>query len=63
MHTRWTLFLKKFTFMIKHMDGKCNHFANELSRRQNLLITLQTYIIEFQALKILYKNDTNFAKI
>ncbi|GJR55868.1 putative nucleotidyltransferase, ribonuclease H [Tanacetum coccineum] len=40
-HGRWLAFLEKFTFVVKHKTSVSNRAADALSRRSNLLISMQ----------------------
>ncbi|GJR45653.1 putative nucleotidyltransferase, ribonuclease H [Tanacetum coccineum] len=40
-HGRWLAFLEKFTFVVKHKTGVSNPAVNALSRRSNLLVSMQ----------------------
>ncbi|GKA90834.1 putative nucleotidyltransferase, ribonuclease H [Tanacetum coccineum] len=40
-HGRWLAFIKKFTFVVKHKTGVSNRAVDALSRRSNLLVSMQ----------------------
>ncbi|XP_020687365.1 uncharacterized protein LOC110103126 [Dendrobium catenatum] len=57
------MFLQQFSFVLKHKSGAQNIVADALSRRNALLVQLQTEITELECLKDLYDADSDFAKI
>ena len=60
-HAKWVEFLEQFPYVIKHKQGKVNVVADALSRRYNLLATLETKLLGFEHIKELYVQDNEFS--
>ncbi|RDX83418.1 hypothetical protein CR513_35661, partial [Mucuna pruriens] len=61
-HAKWIEFLKQFTNVVKHKQGKMNVVADDLSRRYTLITMLETKLIGLDCIKKLYEKDVNFGK-
>ena len=62
-HAKWVEFLEQFPYVIKHKQGKVNVVADALSRRYNLLATLETKLLGFEHIKELYVHDNEFSQL
>ncbi|PKU87297.1 ATP-dependent DNA helicase RecG [Dendrobium catenatum] len=61
MHARWTTFLQRFSFILKHKSGVQNKVADALSRRSALVVQLQTELQGLPSIQDLYATDKEFA--
>ncbi|XP_019462914.1 PREDICTED: uncharacterized protein LOC109361832 [Lupinus angustifolius] len=50
-------------YVIKHKKGKANTVADALSKRHNLLATLETKLLGFEHIKDLYANDAELSEL
>ncbi|XP_042452586.1 uncharacterized protein LOC122037193 [Zingiber officinale] len=62
-HAKWVEFLEQFPYVIKHKQGKVNVVADALSRRYNLLATLEPKLLGFEHIKELYIHDNEFSQL
>lgn len=60
MHSRWALFLQKFSYLLKHKSRKKNVAADALSRRGYLLTINQSEFCYFETLGELCEIDEDF---
>ncbi|KAK3011374.1 hypothetical protein RJ639_012083 [Escallonia herrerae] len=63
MHARWSAYLQRFTFVIRHKAGEENKVADALSRRADLLTVMHTEVTGFEHLRKLYAEDEDFQSI
>nr|GEY25359.1 hypothetical protein [Tanacetum cinerariifolium] len=59
-HGHWLTFLEKFTFVVKHKTGVSNRAANALSRRNNLLVTMQVDVPGLDVIRDMVTVDPYF---
>jgi hypothetical protein len=59
-HAKWTDFIKKFNFVIKHIFGNANKVADALSRRCLILQEFQVKTLGFEHLKEMHHDDPYF---
>ncbi|GJZ24816.1 putative reverse transcriptase domain-containing protein [Tanacetum coccineum] len=55
-HGHWLAFLEKFTFVVKYKTGVSNRAADALSRRSNLLVSMQ---VDVQGLDVIREQLTS----
>ncbi|GJT36815.1 transposon ty3-I gag-pol polyprotein [Tanacetum coccineum] len=60
IHARWTSFLEKFNYVIKHKSGTSNKVVNALSRKPTLLVTISNDVVAFESIKELHASDEDF---
>ncbi|XP_026433502.1 uncharacterized protein LOC113330924 [Papaver somniferum] len=60
---KWASYLQQFTFSIKHKSGVQNKVADALSRRTSLLTQMRAFILGFDDIRELLKNDTYFGPL
>ncbi|KAK3006607.1 hypothetical protein RJ639_016502 [Escallonia herrerae] len=63
MHARWSAYLQRFTFVIRHKASEENKVADALSRRADLLTVMHTEVTGFEHLRELYAEDEDFRSI
>ena len=59
-HARWIEFLESFAFNISHEKGKDNVVADALFRRYVLVTRLQTHLLGYSLIRVLYVFDKFF---
>lgn len=62
-HAKWASYLQQFTFVIKHKSGALNKVAHALSRRANILTTMNNQVLGFDSLRDLLSTDSYFGPI
>ena len=61
-HAKWTEFMKKFTFFIKHISGNANKVVDALSGRCLIMQEFQVKTLGFEHLKEMYRSDPYFTE-
>jgi hypothetical protein len=59
-HAEWVEFMHNFTFVIKHIYGNANKFADALSRKSLVIQEFQVKDLGFENLKEMYQEDPDF---
>ncbi|GKF64278.1 putative nucleotidyltransferase, ribonuclease H, partial [Tanacetum coccineum] len=62
-HGRWLAFLEKFTFVVKYKTGVSNRAADALSRRSNLLVSMQVDVQGLDVIREQLTSDSYFSII
>ncbi|GJS65037.1 putative nucleotidyltransferase, ribonuclease H [Tanacetum coccineum] len=62
-HGRWLAFLEKFTFVVKHKTGVSNRAADALSRRSNLLVSMQVDVPGLDVIRVQLTLDLYFSNV
>ncbi|KAF7842186.1 uncharacterized protein G2W53_004484 [Senna tora] len=62
-HASLLEFIETFPYVFKYKKGKENVVANALSRKYNLLTSLNTRLLGFEYIKELYVTDADFAEV
>ncbi|XP_058008303.1 uncharacterized protein LOC131182909 [Hevea brasiliensis] len=62
-HAKWVEFIECFLYVVKYKQGKENVVADALSRKYNLLTTLDSKLLGFEYVKELDEHDDDFAAI
>ncbi|GJZ30242.1 putative reverse transcriptase domain-containing protein [Tanacetum coccineum] len=62
-HGRWLVFLEKFTFVVKHKTGVSNRAADALSRRSNLLVSMQVDVLGLDVIREQLTLDPYFSNV
>ncbi|GJU49514.1 putative reverse transcriptase domain-containing protein, partial [Tanacetum coccineum] len=62
-HRRWLAFLEKFTFVIKHKTDVSNRVSDALSRRSNLLVSMQVDVPGLDVIREQLTLDPYFSNV
>ena len=62
-HSKWMEFIETFLYVIKYKQGKENIVTDALSWRYALLFTLDEKILDFEYIKDLYVDDSDFGNV
>ena len=59
-HAKWVSFLQGYNFFLKQKFGKQNQVVDALGRHVALIATMETKVIGFDSIKVLYEANDDF---
>jgi hypothetical protein len=59
-HAKWVEFMQNFTFVIKHISRTANKVVDALSRKFFILKEFRVKTLDFDILKDMYQDDSDF---